>query len=179
MTDDLKNRCLHKTLIFKNIPYNSNSEKSWNETKNVLAAEIATVLPNTTSEATVNFIARPNRITSTTKREGPPYLVAKVKPWDTSEELKSHFIKANQRGTSRVFVFQMYLKALSIRRNEPLKLQSELKEQDHTIQGFVKFPASLMIKRAGERKYSLEKDLQGNLHPYFTFSPHPYFHFLP
>ena len=78
-----------------------------------------------------------------------------------------------------MFIFQMYLKALSIRRNEPLKLQSELKEQDHTIQGFVKFPASLMIKRAGERKYSLEKDLQGNLHPYFTFSPHPYFHFLP
>ena len=31
--DDLKNRSLRKTLIFKNIPYNGNSENSWNETK--------------------------------------------------------------------------------------------------------------------------------------------------
>ena len=38
--DDFKNRSLRKTLIFKNIPYNSNNQNSWNETKNVLAAEI-------------------------------------------------------------------------------------------------------------------------------------------
>ena len=38
--DDFKNRSLLKTLIFKNIPYNSNNQNSWNETKNVLAAEI-------------------------------------------------------------------------------------------------------------------------------------------
>ena len=29
--DDLKNLSLCKTLIFKNIPYNSNNENSWNE----------------------------------------------------------------------------------------------------------------------------------------------------
>ena len=66
--DDFKNRSLRKILVFKNIPYNRNSENSWNETKNVLAAEIAKVLPNTTSEVAVNFIERANRITSTTKR---------------------------------------------------------------------------------------------------------------
>ena len=77
--DNLKNRSLRKTLIFKNIPYNSNSENSWNETKNVLAAEIAKVIPNTTSEVAVNFIEKYHLITSTTKREGPPYLVAKIK----------------------------------------------------------------------------------------------------
>ena len=81
--DDLKNRSLLKTLIFKNVPYNSNNENSWNETKNVLVAEIAKVLPNTTSEVAVNFIERAHRITSTTKGEGPPYLVAKIKTWDT------------------------------------------------------------------------------------------------
>ena len=115
--DDLRNQSLCKTLILKNIPYNSNSENSWNETKNVLAAEITKVLLNTTSEVAVNFIEGAHHITSTTKREGPPYLVAKIKSWDTSEELKSVFIKANQSGTSRVFVSQMYLKALTIRRN--------------------------------------------------------------
>ena len=81
--DDLKNRSLRKTLIFKNLPYNSNNKNSWNETKNVLVAEIVKVLPNTTSEVAVNFIERAHRITSTTKGEGPPYLVAKIKTWDT------------------------------------------------------------------------------------------------
>ena len=49
--DDLKNWSLRKTLIFKNIPYNSNSENSWNGTKNILTTVIAKVLLNTTSEA--------------------------------------------------------------------------------------------------------------------------------
>ena len=156
--DDLNNWSLRKTLIFKNIPYNGNSENSWNETKNVMAAETGKVLPNTTSEAVVNFIEIAHRITSATKREGPSYLVAKIKSWNTSEELKSAFIKANQSRKSRVFVSQMYSKALTIRRNQALKLRTDLKEQDPTIQGFVRFPASLLIKRVGERKYSLERD---------------------
>ena len=56
--DDLKNRSLRKRLTLKNIPYNSNNENSWNETKNVLTAEIAKVLPNTTSEIAVNVAHR-------------------------------------------------------------------------------------------------------------------------
>ena len=143
--DDFKNRSLRKTLVFKNIPYNRNSENSWNETKIVLAAEIAKVLPNTTSEVAVNFIERAHRITSTTKRQGPPYLVAKIKSWDTSEKLKLAFVNANQSGTSRVFVSQMHSKALTIRRNDALKPRSELKEQDSTIQEFVRFSASFKI----------------------------------
>ena len=123
-----------------------------------MAAETEKVLPNTTSEAVLNFIEIANRITSATKREGPSYLVAKIKSWNTSEEFKSAFIKANQSSTSRVFVSKMYSKALTIRRNQLLKPRSESKEQDPTIQGFVRFPASLMIKRKGERKYSLKKD---------------------
>ena len=135
-----------------------NSENSSNETKNVKAAKTEKVLPNTTSEAVVNFIEIANRITSATKREGPSYLLAKIKSWNTSEKFKPAFIKANQSGTSRVFVSQMNSKALTIRRNQALKPRSELKEQDPTIQEFVRFPASLMIKRKGERKHSLEKD---------------------
>ena len=84
--------------------------------------------------------------------------MAKIKSWDASEELKSAFIKTSQSGTSRLFVSQMCSTALTIRRNEALKHRSELKEQDSTMQGFVRFQASLMIKRVGERKYSLEKD---------------------
>ena len=95
--------------------------------KDVLAAEIAEVLPNITSEVAVNFIEtahqKPIESPELQKEREPlcPYLVAKIKSWDT-EELKSASIKANQSDTSRVFVFQIYSKALTIRRNEVLKL---------------------------------------------------------
>ena len=75
-----------------------------------------------------------------------------------SEKNKSAIIKANQEGKSAVFVSQMYSKSLTERRNATLKYQVDLKEQDPSIQGYVKLPAILMIKHTGERKYSLEKE---------------------
>ena len=56
--DDLKNRSLCKT-IFKNTPCNSNNENSWNETKNVLVAEIAKLLPNNPSEVVPTLLKEP------------------------------------------------------------------------------------------------------------------------
>ena len=70
---------------------------------------------------------------------------------------KSAIIKANQEGKSVVFVPQVYSKSLTERRNAALRYQADLKEQDPSIQGYVKFPAITMIKHTGERKYSLEK----------------------
>ena len=52
----------------------------------------------------------------------------------------------------------MYSKSLAEKRNAVLKYQADLKEQDPSLQGYVKFPATLMIKHTGERKYSLEKE---------------------
>ena len=75
-----------------------------------------------------------------------------------SEKIKSAIIKANQEGKSAVFVSQMYSKSLTERRNATLKYRADLKEQDPSIQGYVKFPTILMIKHTGEGKYSLEKE---------------------
>ena len=75
-----------------------------------------------------------------------------------SEKIKSVIIKANQEGKSPVFVSQMYLKSLTEIRNAALKYRADLKEQNPSFQGYVKFSAILMIKRTGERKYSLEKE---------------------
>ena len=52
-----------------------------------------------------------------------------------------------------MLVSQRYSKSLIIRRNEALKIRSELREQDPTIQGFVRFPA------------------RGSLHPHLPFFP--------
>ena len=53
---------------------------------------------------------------------------------------------------------QMYSKSLTLRRNQALKHRYELKEGDPSIQRYVRYPATLMIKRAGERIYREEKE---------------------
>ena len=73
------------------------------------------------------------------------------------KKIKSSIIKANKEGKPAVFVSQMYSKSLTERRNVALKYRADLKGQDPSVQGYVKFPAILMIKRTGERKFSLEK----------------------
>ena len=92
------------------------------------------------------------------KKRTPSNLVAKTKSWDKSEELKLAFIAVNQIGTSRMFVFEMYTKTLTISKNEALKLSYELKQQDPTIKGFVRLPVSFTIKIVGKRKCFLQKD---------------------
>ena len=83
------------------------------------------------------------------------FLLPKLQIRTCWKKIKSFIIKANQGGKSAVFVSQMYSKSLKERRNVALKYRADLKEQDPSIHGYVKFPVILMIKRTGERKYSL------------------------
>ena len=75
-----------------------------------------------------------------------------------SEKIKSAIVKDNQEGKSAVFVSQIHSKSMTERRNATLKYQADLKERDPLIQGYVTFPATIMIKRTGERKYSHQKE---------------------
>ena len=160
---ELKNRSLRKTLIFKNIKHQVN-ENSWSNTKKVLIDEISKVLTEAYKEEIATNIERAHRVQNNSETSGkrsnntPPYLVAKIANWEFSKRIKSAFIVKNQNGNSRVFVSQMYSKSLTLRRNQALKHRYELKEGDPSIQGYVRYPATLMIKRAGERKYRVEKE---------------------
>ena len=87
-----------------------------------MTREIAKALTNILIEAALNLFERAHHINLITKREESLFVVTKIRFWDTSEELKPAFIKANKSGTPRVVVCQTYLNALPIRRNEALKL---------------------------------------------------------
>ena len=52
----------------------------------------------------------------------------------------------------------MYSKSLTILQNQALKYQHEQKEEDDSIQDFIRYPATLMIDRPGEKKYKVEKE---------------------
>ena len=122
--EELKNRSLRKTLIFKNIKYEQANESSWSDPKTVLIDQISRVLPKTTKE----------------------------------KKVKSAFIQENQNGQSQVSVSQMYSKSLTLHQNQALKHRHEMKEEDPSIQGYIRYPATLMIKRPGEKKYKVEKE---------------------
>ena len=129
--EELKNRSLRKTLIFKNIKHQAN-KNSWCDTKKVLIDEISKVLTEASKVEIATNIERAHQVQSsetTGKRSNntPPYLAAKIANWKFSERIKSAFIVENQNGNSRVFVSQMYSKSLILRQNQTLKDQYELK----------------------------------------------------
>ena len=78
--------------------------------------------------------------------------------WEISEKVKWAFIQENQNGQSQVFVSQMYSKSLALRRNQVLKHRHEVKEEDPSLQGYIRYPATLVIKRPDEKKYKVEKE---------------------
>ena len=78
--------------------------------------------------------------------------------WEFSEKVKPAFIQENQNDQSEVFISQMYSKSLMLCQNQALKHQLEIKEEDPPIQGDIRYPATLTIKRPGEKKYKVEKE---------------------
>ena len=64
-----------------------------------------------------------------------------------TEKIKSGFIKSK----SFIYVFQMYSSALTKRRNNAMIARKELKKLDPHIQAFLKYPAKLMVRKAGKK----------------------------
>ena len=122
--EELKNRSLRKTLIFKNTRYQS-----------VLINQISRVLPETSKEEISKNIERAHRVYSkgTSSNGSPPYLVVKMVNWEFSEKVKSAFIQENQNGRSQVFVSHMYSKSFTLSGNQALKHQHEMKKEDSSI----------------------------------------------
>ena len=73
--------------------------------------------------------------------------------WEFSERVKSALMQENQNVRSQVFVSQMYSKSLTLHRNQALKHRHEMKEEDPSIQSYIRYPATLMVKRPGEKNY--------------------------
>ena len=97
----------------------------------------------------MNKIERAHR-SKETEYTNTPAVIVKFNDWQLIETIKTSFIKAK----SHTFVSQMYLPALTKRRNEAIKERKELKKSDPTIQAYVKFPAKLKVKNGKGKEYS-------------------------
>ena len=95
--EDLKNRSLRKTLVFRNIK-KQQSEKTWDNTKMVLANEISKHVQDFSKEETIKIIERVHRVLTANRNPSAtktPFLVAKITNLDMLEKIRSAIIKAN------------------------------------------------------------------------------------
>ena len=82
-------------------------------------------------------------------------VTAKFSDWTFSEQVKSSFIRTtkDKKDEWHITVSQMYSAALTKRRNNAMIKRKELRQDDHRIQAYVKYPAVLMVKYPGESVY--------------------------
>ena len=78
--------------------------------------------------------------------------------WEFSEKVKLAFIQENQNDQSQIFVSHMYSRSLTLSRNQVLKLRHEMKEEDPSIQGYIRHLDTVMIKRSVGNKYKIEME---------------------
>lgn len=100
--DDMTNRCMRNTLIFRNIP-RQEKEITWADTKNILADVITKVTGVNRFEVYRNLERAHRGKPSSSGNEGnegnannkPLVIVVKMVDWNFSEHVKNFFKKAN------------------------------------------------------------------------------------
>ena len=160
--DDIKNRGLRKTLIFRNVPQTKNKE-IWDKTKLILAKEIKVIIQDVADDMIISKIERVHTASQKDANQystpGPLPSIAKFIDWNFSEKVKSNFIKAardsfQQDPNQTIYVPQMYSSSVTAHRNKAMLKRKELTRDERTIQAYVEYPAVLMVKKSGERSYS-------------------------
>ena len=159
--DELRNRGMRKTLIFRNIP--EEGVESWTQTKLVLAREIIkTYKPDSINndaliKEVVANIDRAHRISGQPQAQdkiNKTYyrpIVAEFCTWTYSEKIKDLFIKAKSEEdkTRRVFVSQLVTTSIAKRQKQALIKRAEVLKENKNLLMFVKYPAVLMSKTKG------------------------------
>ena len=146
---------IRKTLIFKNI-IQEQWKESWAESKSIVAREINKVMPEIQLRQILSQIERAHCSTTESHSKYGPIIV-NFSDWGFSEDIKSAFVKAS-KDENRIYVSQMYSPVITSRRNDAMKKRRKLKNKDKDIQGYVKYPATLMIKKPGDPKYSVYQE---------------------
>ena len=157
--EDLRNRSLRNTLIFKNLPEENN--ETWEDTCRVLTKFIHSKLDLPYDKEFIDGeISRAHRggadnfrneEESENQWKGPKPIFAQIVNWQLAEEIKTEIIKLHAQKRTKVTVNQMYSKQLTAHRNDALKRRYEMMKNDKTIQVKLDFPAVLKSKKRGTR----------------------------
>ena len=155
--EDLRNRSLRNTLIFKNLPEENN--ETWEDTCRVLTKFIHSKFDLPYDKEFIDGqISRAHRGEADNFRneeesenqwKGPKPIFAQIVNWRLAEKIE--IIKLHAQKRTKVTVNQMYSKQLTARRNDALKRRYDMMKNDKTIQVKLDFPAVLKSKKRGTR----------------------------
>ena len=149
--DDQINRNLRTTLIFRGIATNP-TEKSWDDTTNILIDNITNHCPDLDGDTVYNAIERAHRGRPNTDKTKPPNIYVKFNSWRDSERIKNTIIKKNKgKGNKYLQVSPMYSKSVTKRNNEALKHRKELIVNHPDKDFIVVYPAKILSRKKNSR----------------------------
>ena len=161
--EDRTNRQLRKTMVFRGVPEEDDSNETWDDTKSLLAAEIAKVLNTEESEA-VEMLERVHRAAPNPHYKGsaPRPIFAAFNYWPDTVEVIDKFRQQNinSDNDNKVTADYKYGPLTTKRRSLAMLERKKLKDTNAIVAGYVAFPARLMVKTSNRQgsKYKLHKD---------------------
>ena len=162
--EDQTNRGLRKTLVIRNIPEKQN--ESWDDTREIVMDALKTVtkVSDEFLEDSIERVHRGNSTGKDGKKQGKRDIFALFYDWNHAQDILDGFHK-HGRGTG-VYIDQMYGPNTTFRRNIALKKRRDLLKTKDIEQGFVDFPAKLLVKRKKtDARYFLFEDFSNHAIP--------------
>ena len=155
--EERTNRSLRSTLVFKNVP--QKGKETWAATTNLAAQAIKTASSRRISfDAAHSMLERCHRGKPPRKARGnssPTPIYALIDDWRNAEWIREEFRKKPK--DFEVYCDQKYGTRTTWRRNKALLKRKELKRNGDISNGYVQYPAVLMVrKKVGDDYYEYE-----------------------
>ena len=160
--EDQTNRSSRKSLVFKGVP--ERGHETWDDTRDILADVIARNA-NIDNDEAFEMIERCHRSSfaqqsRSNSKKGRRNIYAAFHSWDDAQYTLEQFRIACIRGRNNsVYVEQRYAATTTAQRNQALIVRKGLKADGTITQGYVTYPAKLMVKyRSNDTKFTLHQD---------------------
>lgn len=148
--EDLRNRSMRSTLIFKGVAVGKN-EKTWSDTE----CELLKTIKKADKQIGDDIIERCHR--GPVRKEQDPEIVCKFYSWKDAERVKQSFIEKNIKDKKfNVFCKQKYGPLTTARRNMAMLERKRLMNEGIAAKAYVAYPAKLMIAQSKrDKKYTM------------------------
>ena len=131
------------------------TERSWNDTRKVLADNLAGISsPEKDSAYWVTALERAHRAPGKPREGKTQVIFALFKFYDDVEYVLDLFKKP---GVKTFQVYEQFSDDTTERRKKALALRKQLKAADPTIKGYIKYPATLKIRKLDDTRYNTVK----------------------
>ena len=150
--DDLRNRNMRNNLVIKGMPESDGPEKE--NTRNIVILHLADLTGENVDELEhiVDRCHRGGKTDPNNRRPRNIYMNL------SASRHVDNFIDAARERRSPYKHERQYTKAINDRRNAAMMERKRLKDNKLIVSGYVDYPAKLMVKKPGAKKYTLENE---------------------